>query len=559
MQVTNMLTIFLKASEVVTWMGVGSPDTAEAMKNLSDGRDSRDTSPKFDFDGLFQTQFFRRVWIKQEVFAAVKLYVQCGFDRLPWEALELQHFMRRTLEIRSDIEAGEEQNFYLWELGRGGKRTDIVNVLRLTAGSKASDSRDFVYGVLGMSRTILKNNLESEQNATSLPVDYKRNVAQVFGDVARYLMRRDGCLNVLLLDGDFGVTVDGYRLPSWVPDWRKYTYQDPWLTHAKYKSGSPGWRFNEYTGCADEECPFVEQENDMILRVKGLILGRINATDSEELEGSRHVWQLNDADGTAEKLLRRDQFKMLERKYPATLRNFKDLVNRELLKHAEKDPKDWPKKGRPLEIPLFGESEPDGFDSSISILIPAKRVSLRKIQLRVTGYSELLEEIYNDYLPPRPKPAKIVEISVGNVRSKRAVDRIGRSMGHAHESDFRKQTTLEIPRGGRLGLWPLLENNRPEYLIPLHWVVPKSAKVNDVVVFLRGGILPMVFRPVPGDSSYQLVGPAALTHLAFEDQGVLVGQIDHFLWTNCEDQYLFLLRLLDFHQRNGTLETFDLV
>lgn len=105
--------------------------------------------------------------------------------------------MRRTGAIQFQINEGDIRNPYLRDSDTGSAafETDIINVLRRNSGGETSDARDYIYGVLGTSRTSLGRFSEGRQSLVPLPVDYNRNIAQAFGDLARYIMRGDKCLN----------------------------------------------------------------------------------------------------------------------------------------------------------------------------------------------------------------------------------------------------------------------------------------------------------------------------------------------------------------------------
>lgn len=95
---------------------------------------------------------------------------------------------------------------------------------------EATDPRDLVYGVLGITNTITRT-AQQAQDASIPPwaliIDYTRSTSQVFQDVVRYLTNRDRCLEVLCLVESFGgQPIQGkgghdVGLPTWTPDWRK--------------------------------------------------------------------------------------------------------------------------------------------------------------------------------------------------------------------------------------------------------------------------------------------------------------------------------------------------
>ncbi|KAK4898429.1 hypothetical protein LTR27_004026 [Elasticomyces elasticus] len=176
-----------------------------------------------------QHAWFRRVWVKQEVWAAEDLVVMCADFVISWDDLvaaydwieELGQSWPPLTTYRWGLEAflrpsaAERLRLTLRELPDPGGHgvADLVTVLSRMAGSKCSDPRDHVYGILGMTATNL-----TIDRAPHFTVDYHKSVSKVFQDVVRYVVARDHDLDILLLDGTYGGIIAGQQLPSWCPD-----------------------------------------------------------------------------------------------------------------------------------------------------------------------------------------------------------------------------------------------------------------------------------------------------------------------------------------------------
>lgn len=171
---------------------------------------------------LIDREWFDRVWIRQEVglgyHGAVLL---CGHKQIPW-----QHFSRAVFTLRRKplaheglmgvLDAAQRRAF-----GDRLSRVDTValysvrgfrlaNLRRQIAGSRCSDARDRIYGVLGSLR-------EVERGIGIVP-DYTLTVAEVYTDAARKQMLHTGGLT-LFSQCDLSARPRFPELPSWVPDW----------------------------------------------------------------------------------------------------------------------------------------------------------------------------------------------------------------------------------------------------------------------------------------------------------------------------------------------------
>lgn len=108
----------------------------------------------------------------------------------------------------------------------GESKRDIINTLNRSIDCQATDERDRIYGIVGMTNVQTTNRLDLSE--LHLVIDYGRSLSHVFCDVARYLMRRESSTSALLcLQGNFGSA----DLPSWCPDWRLKTSWMPYLQY----------------------------------------------------------------------------------------------------------------------------------------------------------------------------------------------------------------------------------------------------------------------------------------------------------------------------------------
>lgn len=269
-QVTNMVRIYKNARRVEVWLGEHGFCTRTAMEYLITVREAyalihgARSDPhwpnyletvraahilctehlKVVLEGLqdlLSRPWLRRIWVKQEVWAAAEVDVRCGTTVMKWPDLNAaprfgnivqfakndnfneqvfkyggacNGFTRPTSTERAEAEVGDSQNVWL----DSDFQMDIFNVLRRTAESECSDPRDHVYGVLGMTNANYSFSRDHGMDPC-LVVDYNKSVMEVFRDVARYIIRRDRYLTILLLGSKYGSSARSDFLPSWCPDW----------------------------------------------------------------------------------------------------------------------------------------------------------------------------------------------------------------------------------------------------------------------------------------------------------------------------------------------------
>lgn len=275
-QVSKMLSIFKKAEVVVCWLGEHGKNTRVALAFLRTHsmRLSTDPSPQplcyqqkdaiapmcsrhavqvsSGIQEIRDRPWFRRVWVRQEVWAARDVVVYCGDTQIPWKMLlaasrqcsGLDHDclrpyernpVHKSLERLGDIlarlpmttpiqHAAAQMDDEANPLFSVDRPLDIVNVLRRTAGTECSLAQDHIYSVLGMSS--INKRTTSGGYGCSLVVSYEMSASEVFQRLAIYLAERTRLLTFLLLHDAFPASDqrqvgEDLSLPSWTPDWRR--------------------------------------------------------------------------------------------------------------------------------------------------------------------------------------------------------------------------------------------------------------------------------------------------------------------------------------------------
>ncbi|KAF2730690.1 HET-domain-containing protein, partial [Polyplosphaeria fusca] len=202
-QVQQMCVIYSQAQEVIVWLGQATDETDIFMNSLgrleeySSNYDHRNWNLR-DWDQfwkfvpqdpgrilrkglglLLQRPWFKRVWILQEVASAKTARVQCGTKSVKAQTFTLAPPLIGTTPERHckavlEIMPGCLRKESWWNEKRG-----LYNLLQKFGASEASDPRDNVYALLGLST--------DAQGPHSLRPDYTKNVQEVINNTYLFL------------------------------------------------------------------------------------------------------------------------------------------------------------------------------------------------------------------------------------------------------------------------------------------------------------------------------------------------------------------------------------
>jgi len=203
-QVQQMGKIYRQAEEVVVWLGSATGDTNTLMDSLQqlEERSSmvqhKDQEPTFwtdiwlsiphsaeepalnrGLELLLNRSWFKRVWILQEVANARSARVWSGTKSIKAHTLALAPSLLGTEPERHcqavlDIMPGPLRDKSWWSESR-----DLYNLLLKFSESEASDPRDKVYALLGIS--------SDAQDTDRLRPDYTKNIQEVVRDTSAFL------------------------------------------------------------------------------------------------------------------------------------------------------------------------------------------------------------------------------------------------------------------------------------------------------------------------------------------------------------------------------------
>ncbi|CAN9325701.1 unnamed protein product [Alternaria alternata] len=200
-----MCKIYSQAEEVVVWLGQATRETDDLMGSLQRLEELSSlyayghshwklaqwtefwlSVPKnSDFElrkglGLLLSRpWFRRVWILQEIANAKKASISCGTKSIRAHTFALAPLLMgikpdRHCQAVLDIMPGRLRENTWWTENR-----DLYNLLLKFSESQASDPRDKVYALLGISSDL--------QDTDSLLPDYTKSLQKVIQDTSSFL------------------------------------------------------------------------------------------------------------------------------------------------------------------------------------------------------------------------------------------------------------------------------------------------------------------------------------------------------------------------------------
>ncbi|KAF1957681.1 HET-domain-containing protein, partial [Byssothecium circinans] len=193
LQVQIMQSIYSSAARVLVYVGDGTPETDRAMQAIGSARPPEHA--RSEARQLLSRPYFYRLWVVQEVKAAMRTTITCGDYTTTWDDL---------LTFADHINK-EDGGLLEWVTGNF---SSLLTGLRITRYCLCSDPRDKVFAISGL--------LSPTRNEIRLiQVNYAISVQDLFTSLAiSWIMTKQ--FEFLLNLTRFKQVV---HLPSWVPDW----------------------------------------------------------------------------------------------------------------------------------------------------------------------------------------------------------------------------------------------------------------------------------------------------------------------------------------------------
>jgi hypothetical protein len=183
-----------------------------------------------DLEALLDLSWFTRVWIYQELLFSPDPWLQLGRTRIRWSELstvvsslsdknQLREPCKRFLAMDK-----ARQSFHA-QSQRENRSRVLLNTLVARRGLGVLDPRDMIFAHLGI---VAESPLDgTPEKWNLLRVDYKKDCAELYRDVAQYLSRRIEIFELL----SHVETISNLRhsgTPSWAPNWMVRPFPSPY-------------------------------------------------------------------------------------------------------------------------------------------------------------------------------------------------------------------------------------------------------------------------------------------------------------------------------------------
>jgi hypothetical protein len=251
-QVGLMADIYRHADSVLIWLGgdgISGPPVASLLQDVNamiseqlsecgswnhlppaSAHDTLIQDERWAFlDKVFASVWFTRVWVIQEVGMASDPRVLFGDSEFDWTSLmrlqqwrlDYANFLIHPGSI--PVHGLHTGTVHGWgvsksplqmkqDFGTFSKEWSFVKLLNNAKGLNATDSRDFIFSLLGHPSAMLAS------GRAIVEPDYEQDVLEVFNDFALAWLQETQDLSILCaVEHENGLLVDD--LPSWVPRW----------------------------------------------------------------------------------------------------------------------------------------------------------------------------------------------------------------------------------------------------------------------------------------------------------------------------------------------------
>ncbi|KAH8799423.1 heterokaryon incompatibility protein-domain-containing protein [Xylogone sp. PMI_703] len=246
-QVQLMRFIYTKARRTIAWLGKASRDSDLAMNLLAKLETSptpislmlrtlRDSSGVVVFRSLLQLfrerEYWKRLWIIQEIFCSTNLILHCGELSVNYATLEkisspflsaLDQFgtssgMEKYGQTVYDLISAILHFSWTKDLGHAPQNEKLSDLLFSYRHCNCTNPRDRVYALIGISH--LRNS-----NHPGLKIDYSKSVSEVYRVAVQAIIEETKELDIFYLVSEPSIDPETgiYRarqpdLPSWAPD-----------------------------------------------------------------------------------------------------------------------------------------------------------------------------------------------------------------------------------------------------------------------------------------------------------------------------------------------------
>ena len=253
-QIHLMLSIYQRASHVIVWLGEHSLNTKAAIAILKTNHFTKDnylniikhhhSDPCKNYwafraatQELSDRDWIRRMWIRQEIWAAKAITVWCGSSHMDWPQYlnaaeivvsglnsrnrpfhELKHMLKSLRELNT-VDSELQKRFT-------SSKQKLAYVLLLSlsqsSGCKSTIKHDRIYALLGVASEAACNGMNSailDEN-TPVRIDYSQSIEEIYTAITTFFIEMLGMHVIFGQKHSYGRS-SGLDVPSWVPDYQQ--------------------------------------------------------------------------------------------------------------------------------------------------------------------------------------------------------------------------------------------------------------------------------------------------------------------------------------------------
>lgn len=230
-QIPMMAHIYSRATSVIIWLGLedNSDAAIDLLNYVSEHGDDTAKMVKMTetpqnrevFEAvvsLFKREYWRRLWVCQEIVHAKRVTVYCGEMRTPWEVYLITSsiFSERRKKLDDHLSGG----FSKVLVSEGPRHISMIQdfvsqsdslfeILRACRPRLVTRPQDKIFGILGL----LPSRIWSK-----LRLDYSHSVRDIYTNIFYYVVTTTDSLDIICDAINFPVTSNLVKLPSFVPD-----------------------------------------------------------------------------------------------------------------------------------------------------------------------------------------------------------------------------------------------------------------------------------------------------------------------------------------------------
>jgi len=214
-QVSKMGFTYLNCSRAVVWLGDDVVKPSQQRHRAR--RPFHDAVSSFTLSHLYRRRYFQRVWIIQELLLSPHSILPLGtndyvlmpdvfscLEKAPHIELALEPWTQHIHRVPVQVRIGE------WT-------ADLYQVLKQTWASQATDPRDKIFGILGLTSDGVFG-VANQSGGYTIGPDYSISVQSTMIGIFSYLLLNLRRVEVLL---NAAGPSNFAPYPSWMPNWRR--------------------------------------------------------------------------------------------------------------------------------------------------------------------------------------------------------------------------------------------------------------------------------------------------------------------------------------------------